>query len=513
MKGLGSMERRVLFGARRQMCGCVNSFSSDRTGAHAGRGRAGARLRASAARLLREESGQTLIMTALCLTLLMAGMAMAVDVGYLHYQQRQLQTAADSAAIAAGLELTTCSNAICPAMTTAASQALIEDGIASSSTTPTSNACAVPSTSSGLAMGINVHPCLLGSSDPNYTNSNMAEVVLAKPQSTFFLRLFGFSSMNLVARAEAGDAYIQNPPSGNYCIWTKSITFNANDGDFNLSSCGIYDGGPANQSDLTTDNGVSVTATSFQYYGTWGTNNCNGSCVWNLGGTNTGPPSHTTTPQTDPLAGLTQPTQPATQQSGNLSINASTKGSPATTLQPGYYGGGININAPGSGQTNVVNLSPGLYYFNGSVNVNSGATLECTTCTGTGSSGVTLYFANGSFQPNSSANVTLNAPSAALSNCASCANMLVWESSSNGSGMDMDASTSVTLNGIIYLPDAQLTLNSGSGTTINAGATATAVNVQSLMVDSGITFDLKGSLLSGAGTPSSTLSTTFALAE
>jgi uncharacterized membrane protein len=42
------------------------------------------------------------------MTFLMSAMALALDLGYMQYQQVQLQTAADSAALAAGLELGNC---------------------------------------------------------------------------------------------------------------------------------------------------------------------------------------------------------------------------------------------------------------------------------------------------------------------------------------------------------------------------------------------------------------------
>jgi hypothetical protein len=125
---------------------------------------------------------------------------------------------------------------------------------------------------------------------------------------------------------------------------------------------------------------------------------------------------------------------------------------------------------------------------------------------------VTLYFAGGSFQPNSGSNTTLNAPATGFTSNGNVANMLVWQSSNNSSGMDMDASTSVTLNGIIYLPDATLTLNSGSGTTINSGASATAVDVKSLLVDSNVTSDIKSGGNYLGSSPSQTLGS-FALAE
>lgn len=441
-------------------------------------------------RILKNESGQALMLGAICMSLLMSVMALAVDVGYMQYRQVQLQTAADSAAIAAGLENGPCSKAVCSTMETAAEKALVEDGITSATISPATNVCTVP-TSTGLAMTINVAPCALGSSDPNYGNTNMVEVVLTEPQNTFFGKLFGIGIFNLVARAEAGEAYYLNTGGGN-CIYTKSLTFNSSDGNFNLVNCGIYDNG-----NLQSDNSDSVTASSFLYYGTWSPDNCNSSCTWTLGGGET-QPTHTSTAQSDPLAGLTQPSQPGTTYSGTTSFNSGTN-----NLSPGYYANGFNING------GTVNLSPGLYYFNGSVNVDSGATIECTTCTG--GAGVTLYFNSGTLQPNSGATIELTAPTTGYTSNGDVANMVLWESSTNSSGLTIDASSSSYYNGVIYLPDGQLTLNSGSGTSINSTSTATALDAASIMVDSGVTFDINGGggYLGGGG---ETLGS-FALAE
>jgi Flp pilus assembly protein TadG len=58
--------------------------------------------------LVGRESGQALVTCVLSMTFLMSAMALALDLGYMQYQQVQLQTAADSAALAAGLELGNC---------------------------------------------------------------------------------------------------------------------------------------------------------------------------------------------------------------------------------------------------------------------------------------------------------------------------------------------------------------------------------------------------------------------
>jgi Flp pilus assembly protein TadG len=433
--------------------------------------RGGAQVRSgagSAAGFLSEESGQAVALTALSLSVfLLGGMALAIDVGNLQYRQRQLQTAADSAAIAAGLEIANCGGAVCANMKTAAEKALIEDGMTNATVTPTANQCTI-SSSTGLAMIINLAPCVLGTADPNHTNTNMVEVVLTEPQSTFFAGLMGMSKMNLMARAEAGEAYIASGTSAGDCIYTKSLEFNSSDGNFDLTNCGIYDLG-----NLQTDDHDSVTASFFLYQGTWNPNNCNGSCTWTLGDSET-QPAHTTTVQADPLAGLTLPTKPANSTTaGNTTPNS------GTTLQPGYYPNGVNLNSNVS-----VTLAPGLYYMNGSINVNSGATLAGT--------GVTLYFVNGSLQMNSNSTaIQLSAPTTSTNG--SNANMLIWESPTNSAGMTIDTGSSSFFTGTIYMPDGRLTLNSGSGVTINASGVA-AVDVADLLVDDSEHFNVTATL-------------------
>lgn len=439
------------------------------------------------------ESGQALILSALWLSVLMGTMALAADVGYLHFRQAQLQTAADSAAIAAGLEIGKCSNTVCATMQTAAAQALVENGLTSTAITPTANQCTITS-STNVAMAINVAPCVLGTNDPNNGNTHVAEVVLTEKQPTFFGAFLGIPTVYLAARAEAGDSYINTSSSGGNCIYTKSLEFNSSNGTFLLNNCGIYDNG-----NLQTDNGDSVTASSFLYYGSWSPNNCNSSCTWTLGSSQT-QPSHTTTAQSDPLASLSAPSKPSTTYTGATSFNSGTN-----NLSPGYYANGFNING------GTVNMSPGLYYFNGSVNVDAGTTLECTTCA-VGGQGVTLYFTGGTLQMNSNSTVQLTAPTTGFTSNNDVANMVLWYANSNGSGLTIDTGSSSYFNGVIYLPTQTLTLNSGSGVTINNGATATALDVNNMIVDDSEDFKINGSGGYLGGASSKTLGT-FALSE
>lgn len=76
------MAWRALIVARQYTCNRGKSDPSGKTGILAGCGSAGARGRAGnggAKRFLREESGQALVLTIVCLTLLMGMMALAVD--------------------------------------------------------------------------------------------------------------------------------------------------------------------------------------------------------------------------------------------------------------------------------------------------------------------------------------------------------------------------------------------------------------------------------------------------
>ena len=291
-------------------------------------------------------------------------------------------------------------------------------------------------------------------------------------------------------------AWINSAPTPPACIYTKSLEFNSN-ASLNLQNCGIYDYG-----NLQTNTNESTVATDFLYYGTWSPNNCHKNCSWTLGGGET-QPTHTTTPTTDPLANQysTPPTKPSTTYT-NVTFNSNTG---PNTLNPGYYQGDVNINS-----NVIVDLTPGLYYFDGSLNVDSNSTLECTTCTG--GQGVTLYFNTGQLQANSNSTVQLTAAATGSQTNGAYPNMLLW-AGSGASNMEIDSNASSYFGGIIYLPDQTLTLNSNSSVNINGSAVSTALDVNNLMLDSNESFVLNGSnsLLGSSGNPPTLGS--FALAE
>jgi filamentous hemagglutinin family protein len=99
--------------------------------------------------------------------------------------------------------------------------------------------------------------------------------------------------------------------------------------------------------------------------------------------------------------------------------------------------------------------------------------------------------------------------------------MVLWESAGNSSGMTIDATTASYFQGAIYFPNsnANLTLNSASGVTINGSAQYTIIDIGgSVIVDSNNVFkvgDNYSTLPSGfpIGSGSGATSSTAVLAE
>jgi len=129
-------------------------------------------------RILRDEDGQTLVMTALCATVLIGFMGLAVDVGVLFHAKRNLQTAADDAAIAAALNYQFVLNGD---PTAAAKAAALKNGVAGSYVTVLSS----PTTGYHQGLGF-------------------FEVRVVQPQVAFLAAVLKKPLINVGARAVAG---------------------------------------------------------------------------------------------------------------------------------------------------------------------------------------------------------------------------------------------------------------------------------------------------------------------
>ncbi len=414
----------------------------------------------------RDESGQMLVVVVLSIGLLLSFMALSFDVGQFLYVRRQLQTAADAAALAGSLEIQTCgSTHNCTAMQTAATSAMSEDGLAN----PTLIAQCASNSGTGLTLILNNGPCSLGS-DPNKGNTQYVEAVVSMSYPTLLARLMGIGSVKLTARAEAGGG---NPPS---CLDVMDATagsaLTVNGGGSITSSCGVAVNSKATPALMLNGN---ITASSINVVGTVTAN-----------GGSTASPSPVTgvTAIADPFASLPAPTNPGCGTStsspysgsqNNISVGGT------VVFKPGTYCGGINLN---SGATATFNA--GTYIFTGAVNANSS-----TSITG---NGVTFYFTSGSLTMNSGSHANLVAPTTGT-----YAGVLAFQPASDTSSLIINGDSTSVWQGAIYLPKAQLTINGGANL-----AAYTILDVDTLMVNSAFTLGSNySSLPNGPPIPSS----------
>ncbi|MFP5204613.1 MAG: pilus assembly protein TadG-related protein [Acidobacteriota bacterium] len=401
----------------------------------------GRRLKNSAARgggdsLLRGEGGQVLPLTALSLGVLMAFLALALDVAQFLYTKRQLQIAADAAALAGAIEIDYCNGAAgCTLMKNAVQAAVQENGWTGFSLVTQCGSLG----SSGLTVQMNNGPCALGAGDPNQGNANFVEVVASEPRASYFAGVFGFPAVRITSRAEASldsspyCAYILNPSASDALLLNGNATLTA--------TCGVMV--DSNSTQAAVFNGSTTVSTSaIDVVGK----------VLNNGNNSINPaPATGVAALTNPLANLPMPTVGSCTQSNYIS-----NGGSSVTLTPGTYCGTTIFN----GGNYTVTFNPGTYVFTGGMIANGGVTLQGT--------GVTFYFSSGSLTMNGSSHVALSAPTTGT-----YAGMLYLQNSTDSSTVILNGDTTSAWQGAFYAPDAQLTLNGGNK---NAAYTLFVVN-------------------------------------
>jgi len=346
------------------------------------------------------ESGQATIFAALCMTLLISFMALAVDVGHFRYMQRNLQTAADAAALAAANEIRICGGMQnCAAMQTAAQSALTENGYTVDNFV--TNCSAQPS--DGLTLMIN-NPSCYNTSDPNRSGTQKltyAEAVITQHVPTYFGRIIGLNSVVASARAEAqrgvgGPCIYALDPTG-----AGAITLGA--GVLLRSNCGIVDESNSAAA-LECAVGLGITAPSIKVTG-----GADGLLGGLLCGSHPPPHTHVAAPNpADPLAYL--PAPPTANDSCGTTRSSPYTGSPSqvsvvlglgshVVFNPGVYCGGINITASILGN---ITFNPGTYILRqGSggllgLSTTGGLTITISALSTITGSGVTFYSEGGS---------------------------------------------------------------------------------------------------------------------
>lgn len=368
---------------------------------------------------MKEDQGAALVLVALCLSILLAFMGLAVDIGLMFQAKRKMQTAADAAAVAAAADYMyngSTTSAVTAARTASSNNGYTDGG-------------------SNVTVTVNNGP----SSGPSAGKAGYFETIVSQPVPTFFMAAVGHKTMNISARAVAG-----TPRPGDVCIWVM----NPSGADMNLQgsydveapNCGIYDNSPATNSFSTTGNGGIVNAMFLDVVGN-------------------SPPAHQTTPtpatinaapRTSPWGNLTGPTP----TNGGCTITSSATSITGTITGPGATSAICYTNAVTI--TNAT-LGPGTYMFE------NGVTLSGTVTVNSG----TIDVYNGSLtQGNAVLNIT--APTSGTYNAVG-----LMQPASNTTQLQVQfGSSGQTFDTYIYAPGAQVYLQDNGGGSTSAGIVA-----------------------------------------
>lgn len=369
--------------------------------------------------LVRDRSGVVAVWTAIGMTAMLGAAALAVDISNIRLQQNLLQTAADSAALAAAATL--------PAGTDADVAAIEYAGHN------------LPAARYGTVLA--EEDVVLGrwnQADRTFTAgetpTNAVWVTLRRsdaagnPVETYFGRALGVDGVDIASSATAvkvpHSCLLALEPTG------PGITLDSN-AQIDASTCGIH----VNSDDpeaLKTDSNASVSAEDI--------------CV--VGGYEGPADSFSPTPKVgcpskpDPLAHIAPPTFSGCD-ANNVSFDDVT-----ATLSPGVYCGGIHLD----GSANVT-LDPGTYVIkDGPLWTDSNSVLQGTGVTIylTGDDSTVIYF-------DSNSEVELSAPTSGP-----LAGIVIFEDRDTPDMRthELDSNATMRLEGVVYMPNAQIHIDS-----------------------------------------------------
>jgi Putative Flp pilus-assembly TadE/G-like len=353
----------------------------------------------------RRQRGQALVFVTLSLLVLTGVVGLSIDMGYLRYTKRRLQTAADSAAVAGASEL--------------------KDG-------NYQTAALNDSKSNGFEDGVNgvvveaYNPPVDAPFAGKVNARNYVEVQVQQDAPTFFMRIFGVKKAPLKARAVA------ELGSSKGCVYSLAllggITVN---GTVNAPGCGVVDNA------ILSVGGGCITASSI-------------GVVLNLlgGGCTIPQPILGIAPSADPLGYLTPPRVPNCNFPTTVNVNSNARnGNRPTILTPGVYCGGIRVQ---NTNTAPVTFQPGTYYITGGVG------LQISGSGDVSGTGVMFYVTNGApVNMNSTGNTSLTAP-AVPPMPGVPGGMLIYQNP--GDNQAATISGNLSLNGALYFPGARLTM-------------------------------------------------------
>lgn len=415
-------------------------------------------------RLRQDGSGAVAIVTALSLTAILGVAGLATEASLWYVKKRDMQGAADSAALSAATALAAGdTGGISGSATALANAVTISYGFNGSSTV----------TSPPVNSTVTIHnPPTSGS---HTSDSSAYEVIISQPQPLLLSALFLPTGPSISARAVASTT--TTPGGGNGCILALNQSdvigvSNSGSSTLNIQSCSMY----VNSSDpngALTMSGSSSAGTiinAYQVYMVGGPSITSTATI----NTSAGPYVTGASPVSDPYAGTPVPT-PGTCMAGTQPLpGRGLKVTGPQTLTPSNgtmtICGGVSVSG---GST--LTLNPGTYVINnGDFSVAGGATVICPSCTD--GAGVTIILTGtspGSFSVSGSGNqpttIDLTAP-----NSGTYAGIAVYQdpNAPSKSTNSLSGNSNININGALYFPNSNVSFSGGATA---AGAKCTQI--------------------------------------
>jgi hypothetical protein len=392
--------------------------------------------------------GFVMVMMIVSLTILLAFLGLAIDVGYEQYTKVRMQTAADAAALGGARER------------------------AASGTSNLVSAAQGDAATNGFTNGQNNVTVTVNNPPATgyYTTDTTAvEVLIYQKVPTFFMQVLGFSSGNARAR---GVAHVGG--GGSACFFaldpSMSNAFSVSNGVSVSSSCGVMVNSNSATA-LTATGGARLTAPTISVVGNYTVSN---------GATISPLPTVGSSAGSNPFASLPVPTV-----GGCTYTNYSVGGGATVTLNPGTYCNGLNIS---NGAT--VTLNSGTYIMKGGGLTFAGG----ANVTGTGVMFYNTYsgvYPYGPITFNNGTTETLTAPTTGT-----YAGILMFQDPTvvGGAASGLAGGTSANLTGALYFPTTALSFSNG------ASAAYTIIVADSVSFTGGVTLNSNYSSLPG-GSP------------
>lgn len=360
-----------------------------------------------------ERRGSILLLTAILLLVLLGVSGFALDAGNLTSYKHRMQSAADAAAVAGAREVKRKSSISNGDLLTFVQHDATNNGFTDGS--------------NGISVTVNHGPA----TGTYAGDSKYVEVLISRAVPTYFMSLFGRTTVTVGARGVAGLS-----GGGNGCVYSLSSIAGkgletSGSGSITLTGCDVYVNAVSSTA-FCVGSGWTFTA---QHIYVVGDDTCTSGTV-NPAAT-TGSAS-----VTDPLAGIATPTV------GSPCINANIPTGATTTLSQGTYCGDLQVSGTGT----VVNFNAGTYVITGGgLVVKSAATVNGT--------GVTFYTTG--TKPSSFTNTThinLSAPTTGT-----YAGILLFGIGDKPSNSNVFNSDDQQLNGIIYFPHQHIEWKGNGG--------------------------------------------------